>query len=214
MLNAPSSVTLPAQVTVPAGGSATVDVTISPNAALGNLAQYGGYVVFTPTVDGQVYRVPFAGMKGDYQTAVVMPIRAPFPALGKEVEPGFFDLADPAEVWTLQSIDEIPNVLLHFDHHPQRLEIEVQRLNGQKVHPVFSNMHEESFLPRNLTPGGFFAYPWNGTRLHSNGNKFKTKVVEDGQYKLVVKVLKPLGDVNNPAHWETWPSPTITINRP
>ncbi len=214
VFNAPSTVALPAQVTVPAGGSATVQATITPNGGLGNLAQYGGYIVFTPPGDGQVYRVPFAGMKGDYQTAVVMPIRAPFPTIGKEVEPGLFDLADPAEVWTLQSLDEIPNVLLHFDHHPQRLEVEVLKANGQKVHPVFSNMHEEEFLPRNLTPTGFFAFPWNGTRLHSNGNKLKTKVVEDGQYKLVAKVLKPLGDANNPAHWETWTSPTITINRP
>jgi minor extracellular serine protease Vpr len=214
VFSAPSTVALPAQVTVPAGGSATVEATITPNAALGNLAQYGGYVVFTPSGDGQVYRVPFAGMKGDYQTAVVMPVRAPFPTIGQEVEPGGFDIADPAEVWDLQSMDEIPNVLLHFDHHPQRLEIEVLKANGQKVHPVFSNMHEEEFLPRNLTPTGFFAYPWNGTRLHSNGNKGKRKEVPDGQYKLVAKALKPLGDAANPAHWETWTSPTITINRP
>jgi hypothetical protein len=38
--------------------------------------------------------------------------------------------------------------------------------------------------------------------------------VPDGQDKLVVKVLKALGDANNPAHWEMWTSPTITIDRP
>jgi subtilisin family serine protease len=202
-------------VTVPAGGSATVNVTISNT--LPNLFMYGGYVVFTPTTAGQVYRVPFAGMGGDYQSAVAMPMRAPFPAVGQEVAPGLFGLADPTEVWSLQSADEIPNLLLHFDYQSRRIEIQVVKAsNGQKVHPVFSNMHEEDFLPRNSTAGSFFAFPWNGTRMHDNGNGTPDhrKVVEDGQYKLVVKVLKALGDPGNPAHWETWTSPTITIDRP
>ena len=206
-------------VTVPAGGSASVDVTISPNAALGNLALYGGYVTFTPTTPGQTYSVPYAGLKGDYQSAVAMPLRAPFPTVGKEVEPGGFDFADPSEVWTLQSMDEIPNLLLHFDYQSRRLEIEVINAGTgkkKKVHPVFSNTHEVDFLPRNSTVTGFFAFPWDGTRMHDNGKGTPDhrKVVPDGQYKLIVKVLKALGDPGNPAHWETWTSPTITIDRP
>ncbi len=205
----------PSSVTVPAGGSASVNVTVSTT--LPSLFQYGGYVVFTPTTGGQTYRVPYAGMGGDYQAAVAMPIRAPFPTVGKEVVPGGFDLASPTEVWTLQSADEVPNLLLHFDYQSRRMEIEVVRAaNGHKLHPVFSNAYEENFLPRNSTAGGFFAFPWNGTRMHDNGRGTPDhrKVVPDGQYKLVVKVLKALGDANNPAHWETWTSPTITIDRP
>ena len=34
------------------------------------------------------------------------------------------------------------------------------------------------------------------------------------QYIVTVSVLKALGDENNPAHWETWTSPEITIARP
>ena len=203
-------------LTIPAGGSASVNVTITAPAGMANLGLYGGYVVFTPTTPGQVYRVPFAGLKGDYQSAVAMPARAPFPAVGKEVGPGLFDLADPLEKWSLQGAAEIPNLLLHFDYQSRRIEIEVVTANGQKVHPVFSNMHEENFLPRNSTATSFFAFPWNGTRMHDNGagTPDHRKVVPDGQYKLVVKVLKALGDANNPAHWETWTSPTITIDRP
>ncbi len=202
-------------ITVPAGGSETVDVTISNG--LPSLFQYGGYVVLTPQGGGQVYRVPYAGIGGDYQAAVAMPTRAPFPAVGKEVAPGSFDLASPTEVWTLQSLDEIPNLLLHFDYQSRRLEIEVVKAsNGQKLHPVFSNVYEESFLPRNSTATAFFAFPWNGTRMHDSGlgTPDHRKVVPDGQYRLIVKVLKALGDANNPAHWETWTSPTITIDRP
>ena len=33
---------------------------------------YGGYIVFTPQGGGQVYRVPYAGFKGDYQSIQVL----------------------------------------------------------------------------------------------------------------------------------------------
>ena len=49
---------------------------------------------------------------------------------------------------------------------------------------------------------------------NGNGTPDHRKVVPDGQYKLIVKVLNALGDADNPAHWETWTSPTITIDRP
>ncbi len=34
------------------------------------------------------------------------------------------------------------------------------------------------------------------------------------QYIVQLRVLKALGDANNPAHWETWDSPVVTIDRP
>jgi hypothetical protein len=63
---------------------------------------------------------------------------------------------------------------------------------------------------RNSTTTSFFAFFWDGTTR--NGNK--TNVVPDGQYVIKVSVLKALGDDNNPAHWETWTSPVITLDRP
>ena len=38
--------------------------------------------------------------------------------------------------------------------------------------------------------------------------------VPNGQYVIKVEVLKALGDETNPAHWETWTTPVITIARP
>jgi hypothetical protein len=38
--------------------------------------------------------------------------------------------------------------------------------------------------------------------------------VPNGQYQIVLKILKANGDKKNPAHWETWISPTITVQRP
>jgi hypothetical protein len=61
-----------------------------------------------------------------------------------------------------------------------------------------------------------FAFPWDGTRMHDNGlgTADHRKVVPDGQYKIVVRALKALGDPGNPAHWEMAISPTVTIARP
>ena len=116
-------------------------------------------------------------------------------------------------------MDEIPNVLIHFDHQVRRLEIQVvDAATGAPLHPQFSNVYEQDYLSRNQTATGFFAYPWSGGRLHSNGQGSKAglawKTVPDGQYKLIAKALKALGNSSNPADWETWTSPTITIDRP
>jgi hypothetical protein len=116
-------------------------------------------------------------------------------------------------------MDEIPNVAIHFNHQVRRLEFEVvNATSGARLHPVFSNVYEEDYLSRNQTATAFFAYPWEGGRLHSNGQGSKSgqawKAVPDGSYKLIVKALKALGDPGNAAHWETWTSPTITIDRP
>jgi subtilisin family serine protease len=206
-------------VVVPAGGTGSVGVTIAVDPTYPERSQYGGYVVLTRQSDGQVFRVPYAGLKGDYQSIVAMPSRAPFPAIGKETAVNTFSIAAPTEVWTLENMSEIPNVLIHFDHQVRRLEIEVvDAATGARLHPVFSNVYEQDYLSRNQTATGFFAYPWEGGRLHSNGQGSKAglawKTVPDGSYKLIVHALKALGDPANPAHWETWTSPTVTIDRP
>jgi hypothetical protein len=38
--------------------------------------------------------------------------------------------------------------------------------------------------------------------------------VPNGQYVIKVSVLKALGDEDNPAHWETFTTNTVTIARP
>jgi hypothetical protein len=231
--NAPASVAFSApNVTIPAGGSATVDVTITVNAGLADRSQYGGYIVFTPQGGGQVYRVPYAGFKGDYQsTQVLVPTAAGFPLVGRatacirvvdgECVGGSFTVPPANYVYNLTSIFEQPSILLHLDHQARMLQMQiVDAATGQPVHPVFNKFVEEDYLPRNSTSTSFFAYTWDGTRIHSNmtngnGNQNELfKPVPDGNYKIVVSVLKALGDPGDPAHWETWTSPTITIDRP
>ena len=213
-------------VTVPAGGSATVNFNIAVDpfyVALGRTL-YGGWITLTPEAEGQTYRVPVVGFAGDYQGIVAMPTvplggGLQFPAIGHQTAPFTFDVLPPTDggTWGLTGAGDMPNVLLHFDHQVQELKMQiVSAANGQPVHPVFSYFLDQQMLSRNSTPTGFFAYPWDGTRMHDNGNGTPDhrKVVPDGQYKIVVKALKALGDPGNPAHWETWTSPTITIDRP
>ena len=229
-------------VTVPAGGTATVGVDIvadplEPTAPdfigfpTGGL--YGGYLQLRSSSTGDiVFSVPYVGFKGDYQSIVATPNGA---VIGKLNAPfvnaqQVYSLAPANEVWTLQSPDEIPNVLVHFAHQVRTLELQVvNAATGNPVHPVFSNYLERNFLARNglqPPPGGPFnansanddvtAFPWDGTRRHDSGNGTADhrKVVPDGSYKIVVKALKAGGTPGNPAHWETHTSPTITIDRP
>ena len=87
---------------------------------------------------------------------------------------------------------------------------------GRPVHPVFSKTDVFEYVGRNSTPGGFFAFAWDGTRMHDNGKGTldHRKFVPDGAYRVNVRALKALGDAANPAHWQIWTSPVVTIDRP
>jgi hypothetical protein len=224
-------------VTVPAHGSATVSVTITADPVEDDIPTgglYGGYLVFQDHDNlDSVFTVPYGGYKGDYQSIVAIPTA---PVIGKLNGPPFikaqqtYAQAAAGHHWTLQSPDEIPNVLIHFDHQVRHLELQVvDAATGKPVHPVFSNILERDFVARNgLRPpaGGPYntdpnnddvtAFPWDGTRMHDNGagTPDHRKVVPDGSYKIVVKALKAGGNPNNPTHWETWTTPTIIIDRP
>lgn len=216
-LLAPATVSLSAtSISVPGKGSASFDVTIDANAALVNRAIYGGYVVLTPQGGGEALRVPYAGLKGDYQsTQMLTPTTNGFPWLARLQGTSLFN--QPAGATYSLAGDDIPYFLLHFDHHVQKLEFTVVKAaDGKPVHPVFSKTDVFEYLGRNSTPGGFFTFTWDGTRMHDNGKGTPDhrKVVPNGQYQIVIRALKPLGDASNAAHWETWTSPTITLARP
>jgi minor extracellular serine protease Vpr len=207
-------------VTLPGRGAANINVTIHP-ATGPNHGLYGGYIVFTPQDGGQVLRVPYAGFVGDYQGIQVLTPTASglFPTLGWTPDGEAFGLAFEGDVFTMVGYD-IPYLLVHFDHPSQLFRVEI--VNAQRdrlIHPVFNTAFYYDYLPRNSTAGGFFAFGWDGYRMHKDGhwgiaNANLTGAVPDGEYQLVVHVLKANGQANNPAHWETWTSPMFVIDRP
>lgn len=203
-------------VTVPAGGSASVDATIT--AASGpDKAQYGGYIVFTPQGGGQVYRVPFAGFVGDYQSIQVF--TGAYPALAKlnSCTPpaallrgldcfgigSYGGLAGGGTFNLTAAVNQTPYLLVHLDHQVRKLRAEVFATGGRAWHRAF----DLEFLPRNSTSTSFFAFPWDGTTFAGN----KTYVVPNGTYVIKLSAQKALG---GDADWETWTSPVITIARP
>jgi len=192
-----------ATVTVPADGTAAVTATIIP-ASGPEYGQYGGYIVFTPQGDGQVYRVPFAGFVGDYQGIQVL-TPGIFPALGWTPDGSSFGLAAPGDTFTMAGFD-IPYFLVHFEHQPRTFRVDIYAENGKPWHRAYNL----EYFPRNSSSGSFYAFPFDGTT--SAGKK--TYTVPDGTYYAVISVLKANGDDDNPAHWETWTSPLFEIDRP
>ncbi len=205
-------------VTVAAGGTSTVSVTIGADAALADGTVYGGYIVLTPATGGSPYRVPFAGYKGDYQA--IQPLdgfnnNPTFPWLTKLAN-GTFTNQPNGATYTLANGD-LPYFLVHFNHQVRRVEFEVvNAATGRRVHPVFANFEEDDYIGRNSTRQQFFSFAWDGTRMHDNGKGTPDhrKLVPNGQYKVNIRALKALGDPANPAHWQVWTSPVVTIARP
>jgi len=175
-----------------------------------------------PQGDGEVLRVPYAGFVGDYQSIVHMsPTANGFPWLSVLFEGTYYKVNGPTDwVYSMEGSD-IPFFLVHFDHHPRYFEAKIYDANsGAPVHDVFNTAWTYEYLPRNSTTTGFFAFEWDGERIHSNGYNGKgytknlTKSVPDGTYIVKLRALKANGDPSNPAHWESWTSPVIAIDRP
>jgi len=192
-------------VTVPAGGKASVDVTITAHPGLDDRSLYGGYLVFTPAA-GPALRVPYAGLKGDYQSFVVLaPTTNGFPWLARLTGSNYVNVSSGA-VFTMAAGD-IPYILAHLDHPSRQMRVEVFNAVTNRA---WHRAYDEGYLPRNSTSSSFFAFPWDG--VTQAGRSLYT--VPNGSYVLKVSILKALGDSGNPAHWETWTSPMFVIARP
>ena len=221
-------------VTVPAGGTASFDVTISPDPTFAPKTLYGGYVYLTPQVDGNRLVVPFAGFFGDYQSiqAITTGGAAGLPKLARHVD---FVVASGAwtpkyqpetgtPTYTMGStpdpdvggrlIVDTPFAAIHLDHQVRQLRAEVFEAGTDKRVGV---AFEFQFLPRSSVATanfadttGFRAFGWNGT--YRKGNDLVD--VEDGTYYFKVSALKALGSTANPTHTETWTSGSFTIDRP
>jgi minor extracellular serine protease Vpr len=219
-------------VTVAAGDKANVNVTITPNtsSALLDRSVYTGYIAVTGA--GQTYRVPYAGFTGDYQSIQVLaPGGCSFPGLFKRggttecvaatpttpaaALPDFTRQVETA-MFNVEDRNDRPVILFHFAHQSRRLEINAIDVVTNKSYPVAFG----DYLSRNATngrsfvDGGFSTFTWDGKRLFTNAaGKVHRQELPAGLYQLQVVVTKALAEPGNPAHLETWTSPTMTIVR-
>ena len=210
-------------VTVPAGRSATVGVTVQAG-AWPDKSLYGGYVILTPHDGGVTLRVPYVGFKGDYQSLPVLTgascgLPAVFqikadagdPCLG----PGISRLGGAGASFTLQGTD-FPILLFHLNHQVRQLNIQVYKADGSPVQPVYNFVTRTDYLGRNSGATSFFEFDWDGTRSQDSGggNGDHRKLVPNGRYILKLSILKALGNPSNAADWETFSTPPITLARP
>jgi hypothetical protein len=210
--DAPATVNLSkATLTIPPLGSASFDAVITANDTLPDRSLYGGYITLTPQGAGTAMSVPYAGFKGDYQTTQVLtPTANGFPWLAT-LAGGSYTNQPGGASYTMADGD-IPYFLMHLDHLSRRITLEAfDAVSGKSMGKV----SDDEYVTRNSTPGGFFSFTWDGVTFRGKtGNPVAVKEVPNGQYVVKVSVLKALGDESNPAHWETWTSPTITVARP
>lgn len=201
-------------VTVPAKSSVTVDATITPTTAANR--QYGGYLVLSTAGGGPTYRVPYAGFSGDYQSinvlaATTCPVA--LPAIGEKGSTFFCGVTTPVPfklpatdlTFTLAGGD-VPYVVFHLDHQVRNVTVEVfDAATGTPWHRAA----DIDFVGRNAN-NGYFWITWDGETQSGS----KTYTVPNGQFVLKLTIQKALGDDNDPAHFQSWTSPVITIARP
>jgi len=183
-----------------------VGVKITPPPQSDGSRLFGGYITFTPSDGGTILRVPYAGYNGDYQAIQVFTL-AGFPLLAKLTAAGF--VPQPAGGLFTMVGDDVPFVLLHLNHQIANLKMEVFDVTtGLSLNLA----DDEDFVGRNTAANSFFALGWDGTTMRRPGGKLRT--VPNGTYRIDLSILKALGDPRNPAHFERWSSPNITIARP
>ncbi len=167
---------------------------------------YGGYIAFTAHGDDSPsYRVPYAGFHGDYKSIQVL-TSAGF-GLPWLTDAAFSGPFGAGESFTLVGDDQ-PHIIAHFDHQSTLVRIQAQKAGGS--HPLGKIEPDLTYFIRNSTSTGIFDFPWDGTIVVGN-NTFNAP---NGDYQLILSVLKALGNPFNPADWETFTTPTFTIARP
>jgi subtilisin family serine protease len=205
-------------------GQVTVDVTITPPTVDDQVGVpwntlYNGWItvqqVYAQPPEGEnqeeelpIYRVPYAGFAGDYQDIVHLNNPYGFPWVAY-LDGGYFYGIEEGHVFNLAEGD-FPYLLFHLDHQTPEFIVEILNgMTGRRAYPVFTRIFDWDYVQRNSTTTGFFAEPWDGTKILWSS----LVAVPDGAYQMKVKVLKALGDPANSADWETWTSPMFYISR-
>lgn len=189
---------MPPSVLVPADGEATVDVSFIPPTSPG-LSTYGGYILLEPQEGGQSYRVPYAGFDGDYQALSIL-----------NANPHGLPLSVGCEVDCSMVPGDMPEFVVNLGQQARKLRFVVYAVKNGELGKNYHRAYDFDYFGRSSTENNVYSFPWDGTT--TNGNK--VNVVPDGDYVVIIEVLKPLGDDDNPDHWESWTSPVISIARP
>jgi minor extracellular serine protease Vpr len=233
LFNNPATFSTPTPfVTLPPGGSQVVSVTITPPAG-GNLHVYGGYIGIT---GDRTYRVPYAGLRGNYQAIQVLArggcAAVPFPAVFREGGETVCTAATPTAAaikldvaytpqatgatFNVEERSDRPVIFYHRAHQSRRLEI---RAINQSTNETYL-LAAQDYMSRNAangttaSTGSFSSYRWDGKYVATTGNKVNRRAAPEGTYTLQIVVTKASerGDSTTP-ETETWTSAPLHITR-
>jgi minor extracellular serine protease Vpr len=208
-------------VTVPAGGSADVSVTITaPYVGLAN-HQYGGYVTFTPVegAEATTLRVPYVGYAGDYVDEMALlgywwwgpgandepEFVEVDPLFAVEREDGYEIIEDDGHVFRTRD-GEFPVVAPFFGHFPHEMELWAVDQTRDRRYLVM----QDDYLQRSPALVQRSLFEWDGTVRA--GNSENRRGLPSSDYTLELRVLRALGDADNPEHWDTWESPEFELD--
>ena len=195
-------------VTVPAGGTASLSAKVSINLATPAGELYGGYIQLMPTDGGNAITIPYAGYAGDYQAQQVLndPAGLGLPTLAKA---DGTPVTGPGTTYTLANGDD-PVLVFHLNLPATLVNVQIANASGSVL---LGYADKESYFPRNSSPTSFFTFTWDGSRIQNSRPVGATQVL-NGTYRLVLSVLKPLGNRSSAADWETFTTPSFRIARP
>ncbi|MGO1487936.1 MAG: S8 family serine peptidase [Arachnia sp.] len=201
-------------VTVAAGASATVDVTILPNTNAEAGTQYSGFIHLTPTAAEGKVSVPFAGMAGDYGALPIFPdLESGLPGLVVVTECDYWQAqqcVDPE--WEFEDADadtvyelgqDLPTVVAHIAYPVARMTVDVLEVSSAGV-PVEASKRTAYALTNVGRDGGLSAWSWDGRLVEESG---LVTEVEPGNYVMRLTGLAADGDGGT----QSWTSPAFGV---
>lgn len=204
-------------VTVKAGASATVDVTITAPEGVTDGDFYSGWVTLTPHTNpsnmdevGDVLRIPYSGVGGNLANADVFGVQSGFgPYLadlnGDEIDPASYVYGGSALDDT-GAYEDLPLVRFGYDIPIQKSELYVSEVNedGSLGESLGLVDFSDDWYARTETS----YYIWDG-RYFTEGTP---QQAPSGRYALTLRAL-PVGGVDGTASdWAEWTSDPFTLD--
>lgn len=215
----------PRTVTVPAGGTATVKVTITAPSSILSGRQgmlYGGWVRFTASTTPTV-SVPFAGLRGDYQKVRLLPrsyrsftdagsgiaYTVKLPSLAYTTSSGAVQpTSSSSRTFHVARTNGQPIVMFHLDYPASAIRLRAINQKTKKSYwAVLSGKSTQ--LGKRGRDESYLLVSFYGIYKKSSG---KLGRVPTGTYKLQLRVLKPLGSSKKSSHWETYTTHTLKVS--
>ncbi|KZT62014.1 subtilisin-like protease [Calocera cornea HHB12733] len=185
---------------------------------------YSGYIM-VESDSGESLHSSYLGVAGSLATAHIIDNTDAFFGPGNTlplltdatgININYTDLA--AEYFTMTPDDQ-PTLYMRFlfgtflayvDLVSASLNLEKREASSFRGLPLLGNILELDQWPRSSSAtdaadNGFFPFQWNGTC--ANGS-----YAANGEYKMVLRALRVLGDPANDADWEAWMSPIFGVN--